>query len=239
MATDHILQSISNSQAILAIETSVPTASVALWVGGSIIYQKDFTSDRNHNSMIFEPLAEALEILDEGGLSHVLVGTGPGSYSGARTGIAAGQGVALTYGCPAVGIGSLAATPLACAAEHTVAIGDARRGLFYISKITDTGEAGEPQLMEQAEFQSALSQECDDREVVLFTLDDVSGAWLEGVQLPADVENTTPHARGLIDVWQGLSEQRQNELTELPLSPTYLRPPFTSKAKSGHPLLRS
>ncbi len=239
MATDNTLPFDSSAQAILAIETSTPAASVALWVDGSFIYQKDFTSDRNHNSMIFEPLAEALGLLGERGLSCVLVGTGPGSYSGARTGIAAGQGVALTHGCAAVGLGSLAATPLVRGVEYAVAVGDARRGLYYVAEITDTGEAGEPELMELAEFQTSLRAKCDGREVVLFTLDDASGAWLEGVELPGEVVVTAPHASGLVDIWVGLDGLRQTQLMELPLAPTYLRPPFTSKAKSGHPLIRS
>ena len=228
-----------SSGAILAIETSVPTASVALWVGGALVYEQDFTSDRNHNSMIFSPLAEALEILDGKKLSVVLVGTGPGSYSGARTGIAAGQGIAITHGCPAVGIGSLAATPAALESDAAIAIGDARRGLYFISEITASGEAAEAQLMQAEEFQQSLSKKCEAGDRVLFTLDDPSGRWLVNVSLPTKVEQTSPHATGLLQVWSGLSEERREELIGMPLSPSYLRPPFTSKAKQGHPLLKS
>ncbi len=238
VAHDHTQLLPSLDSAILAIETSVPTASVALWRDGALAYQHDFTSDRNHNSMIFQPLAEALDILEGRKLSHVLVGTGPGSYSGARTGIAAAQGVALTHGCPAVGIGSLAATPAARVADHAIAIGDARRGLYYISEIKSSGEASEPQLMEAAEFQAYLSDQCHMTETVLFTLDDASGPWLTDIQLPVDVVMTSPHAHGILEIWQRLPEQRRIELIAQPLAPCYLRPPFTSKAKPGHPLLR-
>ena len=232
-------QPMKSNSAILAIETSVPKASVALWVDGAIVYQKDFTSDRNHNSMIFTPLGEALAILDEVKLSCVLVGTGPGSYSGARTGIAAGQGVALTHGCSAVGIGSLAATSLARAEENSLAIGNARRGLYFISELTTSGEASESELMEADEFQTKLAGICETKETKLFTLDDPTGSWLEGLKIPAAVEKDHPHASRIIEVWLGLTEERQDELKSMPLSPSYLRPPFTSKAKSGHPLLRS
>lgn len=221
---------------LLAIETSVPSASVALWMHGSVVYEKEFTSDRNHNSMIFEPLAEALQVLDGSKLTHVLVGTGPGSYSGTRTGIAAGQGVALTHGCPAVGIGSLAATP--CSSPTSLAVGDARRGLYFISEITEAAEAREAELMDAVAFQTRVTKFCESADTTLFTFDDPTGAWLNEVQLPVEVVKTKPHARGLINVWSGLSSDRQDELVSQPLSPSYLRPPFTSKAKSGHPLLR-
>ena len=98
-------------ESILAIETSVPEASIALWSDGDWLFEAEFVSDRNHNSMVFEPLAEALALLEGRELSTVLVGTGPGSYSGTRIGIAAAQGLAIAKSCPAAGIGSIAATP--------------------------------------------------------------------------------------------------------------------------------
>ncbi|BDS07042.1 tRNA (adenosine(37)-N6)-threonylcarbamoyltransferase complex dimerization subunit type 1 TsaB [Oceaniferula spumae] len=228
----------SSNQAILAIETSVPEASITLWCDGSVAYQHDFTSDRNHNSMIFEPLGEALKILDGRKLDLILVGTGPGSYSGARTGIAAGQGVAIANGCPAVGIGSLAATPVARAEKSAAAVGDARRGLYYISEIASNGEANEPQLMPAAEFQEVVCTLHDKGDVSFFTLDDPSGAWLNPIEMPTQVRRTRPEASALIEVWLGLTSERQQQLVSQPLAPTYLRPPFTSKAKLGHPLLR-
>ena len=141
-------------ESILAIETSVPEASIALWSDGAWLFEAEFVSDRNHNSMVFEPLAEALALLEGRALSTVLVGTGPGSYSGTRIGIAAAQGLAIAKSCPAAGIGSIAATPPArsvgASAAHTTAtaIGDARRGLYYISPITASGEAEVPELMD-------------------------------------------------------------------------------------------
>ncbi|MBT8044912.1 MAG: tRNA (adenosine(37)-N6)-threonylcarbamoyltransferase complex dimerization subunit type 1 TsaB, partial [Verrucomicrobiae bacterium] len=112
-------------KSILAIETSVPEASVALWSDGKWLYDESFTSDRNHNSMVFKPLAEALDILQGNDLAAVIVGTGPGSYSGTRTGIAAAQGLAIARNCPAVGLGSLAATPVAREVNtRSMAVGD-------------------------------------------------------------------------------------------------------------------
>lgn len=228
-------------ESILAIETSVPEASIALWSDGAWLFEAEFVSDRNHNSMVFEPLAEALALLEGRELSTVLVGTGPGSYSGTRIGIAAAQGLAIAKSCPAAGIGSIAATPPARsvarpAAAHTAAtaIGDARRGLYYISPITASGEAEEPELMDAAVLEQRLASIPDD---LLFTLDAPTTLGLND-QLQERITRTQPQARLLVDVWLGLDEVRRQQLHSKPLAPTYLRAPFTSKAKQGHPLLR-
>ena len=237
---------------ILAIETSVAEASIALWCGGKMLFCESFQSDRNHNSMLFEPLANALELLEGEVLSMVLVGTGPGSYSGTRVGIAAAQGVALAHGCAAVGLGSMAATPIARASiaretreeKPSLALGDARRGLYFISQIADNGEAMKPELMDAEALGKYLSEHA---ERALFTLDDPVAltAGLEmgqdkggGLNLQQRLVHTRPEARLLLDVWMGLDADRQRELARQPLSPTYLRAPFTSKPKVRHPLLR-
>ncbi len=232
---------------LLAIETSVPEASVALWSDGRWLFEETFTSDRNHNSMLFEPLAAALDVLGGEALAAVLVGTGPGSYSGTRIGIAAAQGVAIARGCGAVGVGSFAATPVArqCFGEGGVrsvgesvalpmAVGDARRGLFFISRIMESGEAAEAELMPADELAGVLEKSPESR---LFTFDDPARLGLPPSSA-CRVQRTRPEARLLIDVWLGLEEERRQELAAQPLSPRYLRAPFTSKAKSGHPLLR-
>ncbi|NWK55364.1 tRNA (adenosine(37)-N6)-threonylcarbamoyltransferase complex dimerization subunit type 1 TsaB [Verrucomicrobiaceae bacterium N1E253] len=220
--------------AILALETSVAQASVVLWLDGGIHFEQTFTTDRSHNSMIFDPLEEALGILGKKRLDLVVAGTGPGSYSGTRVGIAAGQGLAIAHKCPAVGIGSLGATPEARAEGPSIAIGDARRGLYYLSTIQNSGEASEPELMDAAAFQQRLTEAADHR---LFTLDDPDKLGLDE-NLRARVIRSRPEARWLLDLWLHLPADRQQALHTTPLAPAYLRPPFTSKAKPGHPLLR-
>lgn len=220
--------------AMLAIETSVAQASVVLWLDGGLVFEEEFTTDRSHNSMIFDPLNRALKILGDRKLELVISGTGPGSYSGTRVGIAAGQGIAIAQGCPAVGLGSLAATPEARADGVAMAIGDARRGLYYVSPINAAGEAMEAELMEAEPFQQRLNSEAETK---LFTLDDPDRLGLSG-ELRKRVTQSRPEAKWLIDIWLGLSESRREELMKKPLAPAYLRPPFTSKAKAGHPLLR-
>jgi len=227
--------SIAAMESVLAIETSVPQASIALWGGDQWLYDKTFTSDRNHNSMLFEPLADALGCLQGKPLSAIVVGTGPGSYSGTRIGIAAAQGVAIARNCMVAGLGSLAATPVARTRAPAMAVGDARRGLYFICPITSTGEAAQPELMDEQGLRNRLEKEpqCN-----LFTLDDpekLASACPQGQPLIP----TTPEARLLVEVWLGLDHARRMELQAMPLAPSYLRAPFTSRAKPGHPLIRT
>ncbi|MGJ8676360.1 MAG: tRNA (adenosine(37)-N6)-threonylcarbamoyltransferase complex dimerization subunit type 1 TsaB [Akkermansiaceae bacterium] len=226
---------------ILAIETSVSEASVTLVKADKILFSLDFINGRNHNSQIFDALEGVTKALAGRALDLVIVGTGPGSYSGVRVGIASAQGLAIVHDCPTVGLGSLAATPIArgqstSGQETSIAVGDARRGLYYISQITESGEATEPELMELATFRQAL-EEAITKGVTVSTLDDFSQ--VEGLaDLSVQIILTKPESSLLIDLWLGLSPARRAELSSQPLAPAYLRDPFTSKAKAGHPLLR-
>lgn len=228
-------------QTILAIETSVPEASVALVRDGVRVFSEDFLNGRNHNSQIFDALEKVAQLLQgedfEGkGLDAVLVGTGPGSYSGVRVAIAAAQGMAIVHGCDAIGLASLGATSVARESDVSLAIGDARRGLYYTAEIAASGEAQEAELMEIGEFHERLAK-AHAAGVSLFTMDDPESLAL-GEDLQHQVSRGRPEAAHLIEIWQALEGSRREELRKTPLAPAYLRPPFTSKAKQGHPLIR-
>jgi len=220
---------------VLAIETSVPESSVSLWSGQVCLYSTDFLNGRNHNAKIFEVLQNVTECLEGEVLSQILVGTGPGSYSGVRVGIASAQGFAAVHHCPVVGIGSLSATSVAQGDTPSIAVGDARRGLYYISKIVN-GEAAEPVLMEAAEFQGELEKAMAEQTQV-FSLDDPAGLDITS-EIKNGITQAKPTSALIANVWSKLNENRKAELLAAIVEPVYLRPPFTSKAKSGHPLLR-
>lgn len=209
---------------LLAIESSTCRASIALMSGDEVIFSGGFESDRNHNALLFEPLQEALGLLGDAKLEQVVIGTGPGSYSGTRVGIAAGQGVALVHGCPAVGLSSLLATPR----KAGVAIGDARRGSAWWAEL---GQGlPKPELIDTAQLAPLLAG----RDGV-FSFEDVSR-----LGLPADlrVAQPMPTAVDLARAWLGLDEAVRAEISTEPPQPEYLRPPHITEAKKGHPLLR-
>lgn len=95
---------------VLAIETSTPVCSVALY-DGSRIRQRSQSSPGVHSVKVFEFVRE---LLDESGLSipelsALLVSAGPGSYTGLRIGSSAAKGLLFGTAVPLVAVETLAA----------------------------------------------------------------------------------------------------------------------------------
>jgi tRNA threonylcarbamoyladenosine biosynthesis protein TsaB len=91
---------------ILAIDTSTAACTAALFdVSGECVARRDELIGRGHSERLVPMIAEVL-----GGTSatHILVGIGPGSFTGIRVGIAAAQGLAIGWGCSVAGMASLA-----------------------------------------------------------------------------------------------------------------------------------
>lgn len=133
---------------ILAIDLSTPRGHIAVTKAGQVIYEQDFTSHRSHNSMLYGPLAVALEAAGKD-LTKIAVGTGPGSYTGVRISIAAAHGVALSRGLQVVGLPSL--TAVSQLPEFLV-VGDARRGKYYAGRISDRKLKDSLLLLEESEL---------------------------------------------------------------------------------------
>ncbi|WP_051944578.1 tRNA (adenosine(37)-N6)-threonylcarbamoyltransferase complex dimerization subunit type 1 TsaB [Verrucomicrobium sp. BvORR106] len=209
------------SACILAIETSTPQGQVALWQDGVVRYAKAFSSQRSHNSQLFGPLEEALELAGDA-LGLIVAGTGPGSYTGVRIGIAAAQGLGWSKGVSVIGLCSLLTPEVEEVPEHYVMCGDARRGLFYAVQIQRGALAvGEIPLMGMEEF---LQFREAHHEVPWYTLDAVSPAGLE------DVVPVRPSAVGLAEMAAGLSAETVANLAAAALEPVYLSAPFITKA---------
>ncbi len=218
----------------LFLETSTPRASLALWRDGAVVFEESFISDRSHNALLFEPLQRALRVLGEERLAGVVIGTGPGSYSGTRVGIAAGQGVAMVHGCPVAGLSSLLAAPAVL--NGALAVGDARRGSGWYVEISPGMGKVEPVLVDVAGLADRIGEALEEGRAV-FSLEPVGRMGLPG-ELAEAVRAVVPDAAGLARAWEGLDEKVKRELEGEAVQPVYLRPPHVTEAKAGHPLLR-
>jgi len=148
---------------IIAIETSIPQASIALQVDGETIDTQNFESHRKQNKLLFPAIEAILDNLRHQNLTpdqinQIIVGTGPGSYSGVRISIAAAQGLATAYGCPVAGLGSFLATPALTSSPQAILIGDARRDSLFIAEINHSSTHFDAELMEKNEFDTKLSE---------------------------------------------------------------------------------
>lgn len=212
----------------LIFETSTPQASIAMVAGGGTPEQLEFTSDRSHNAVLFSPLKQLLDGMGAGTLELVLVGSGPGSYSGTRVGIAAAQGVAIARGCPAVAVPSILAVPSARGGARCLAIGDARRGSFWTSPIEGHRLLAEPTLTDEAGLLTTVT-EAIAGEIAVFTFDDPTRFPLPP-ELRDQVRHESPDASRLWDAWSGCPpEARQLWQNAVP-QPLYLRPPHVTPA---------
>ena len=127
----------SNSPSIyLGIDSASAYLSLALWSPEGALARFCEEVGRDHAARIGIELGELLEraAVHRGNLSGVGVGTGPGSYTGLKVGIATAKGIAQGLGIPLRGESSLAAMAAATLSEDepkgVIAL-DARRGNVY------------------------------------------------------------------------------------------------------------
>lgn len=215
---------------ILSIETSVPAASIALLHSSGAVQLENFASHRQQNQLLFPPLASLLATLDpHESIDLIIVGTGPGSYSGSRIAIAAAQGIAVAHSCPVVGICSFLATPVSRENPLSLAVGDARRDCYFTQPIHRGELPGIPDMLTRENFDQRLVES----DLPIFTFEDALDG-PTGALLPQSL----PTADLLIDAWLEFSETDRQKLLITPPAPAYLRAPFITMAKPGHPLLR-
>lgn len=129
----------------IALETSQREASVAVGLGATVLEAE--VSERAHASELLPRLAELLAragldpARDLGPPARLLVGLGPGSYTGLRVGIASALGLARARGATLHGLSSfeaLALEALAEGQEGTVLL-DARAGRIYHARYRREG----------------------------------------------------------------------------------------------------
>lgn len=214
---------------VLLVETSTPAASLAFVDAEGALVQKEFTSDRSHNAVLFAPLEVLIGGEVAGGIRLVLVGSGPGSYSGTRVGISAAQGVALAHGARLVAFPSILALPQAENGAPYLVIGDARRGSYWTSEVGNFRLETEPSLTDEHGLKSAVSAAVSaGRPIVSF--EDPSR-----YPLPPEILERVrlgfPTAALLWKAWNNTDEETRARWAAEPPQPMYLKPPHITPAK--------
>lgn len=202
---------------ILAIETSTAHATVALYVVGKPLDVIEFSSDRAHNAIIFEPLRR---LLQAGRPDLIVVGTGPGSYSGIRVGIAAGLGISLAHGVPLIGLSSLTALGEAYSLERYAITGNARRGSWWYAEATG-GELSLPPIVED---EAGIATRTNQWPGQLFTVDAGSPPFCHA-------HPVRPRAGVLASRAGKMPESAVARLAAIETEPLYLRAPFITVSK--------
>jgi tRNA threonylcarbamoyl adenosine modification protein YeaZ len=111
----------------LAIDTSTSRTVVGLLDGEKVLFEKFAEGATDHGWAVSELVAQAL--LNNPVPEEVIVGMGPGPFTGLRVGIAFARTFALSREIPVIGVCSLDAIDTG-KSDYTVAI-DARRKEIY------------------------------------------------------------------------------------------------------------
>ena len=124
----------------LAIDTATARTQFAILKGDELLWQQIEDGATTHGDVLakFGALA-AKENIDQ-----VIVGMGPGPFTGLRTGIVFAQSFAFAQGLPVHGICSLDAIAYGIELPEFIVATDARRKELYWAKYVDGKRVGEP-----------------------------------------------------------------------------------------------
>jgi tRNA threonylcarbamoyladenosine biosynthesis protein TsaB len=163
------VQELAVAEPWLFLETSGRAGTVGVAIDGAVVVFRSLDGAKRHNRDLIPMCGE---LLAEAGfapkqLAGVMVGIGPGSYTGLRVGLTAAKGFALATGCAFVAVPTYHTLAAQAPAEWRSGdvIGDALQGTIYRQRfgpVSDTGlrqPTGELEIVNFEEWEAALSPE--------------------------------------------------------------------------------
>ncbi len=136
----------------LAIDTSTSKTIVGIIEDGAILFEEAHEGATDHGRALSELVAKALKVSKPP--HQVVVGMGPGPFTGLRVGIAFAQTFALARDIPVVGVCSLDAIKID-QSEYVVAV-DARRKEIYWASYKDGVRIDGPHVNKPAEIENFI-----------------------------------------------------------------------------------
>ena len=138
---------------VLAIDTSTSRSCVAIIEDSKVLYSGIRDGATAHGPSLPALVQEALAVSD---VDEVVVGMGPGPFTGLRVGIAFAQSFALAREIPIRGVCSLDAIAAQVIEKDFIITVDARRKEVYWARYTDGARVGEPAVNFPADVTSAI-----------------------------------------------------------------------------------
>ena len=142
----------------LAIDTATSRTIVGVIAGDKVLFESFHEGATEHGFAITELVMKTLEICPKP--DQVVVGMGPGPFTGLRVGITFAHSFALAREIPVIGVCSLDAIDVK-ESEYTVAI-DARRKEIYWAKYKDGLRISGPTVSKPAEVDKFIIDQFPD-----------------------------------------------------------------------------
>ncbi|MET7439207.1 tRNA (adenosine(37)-N6)-threonylcarbamoyltransferase complex dimerization subunit type 1 TsaB [Streptomyces sp. NPDC004082] len=146
---------------LLALDTATPAVTVALHDGTSVVASSSQVDARRHGELLLPAvdrvLAEAGTGLDS--VTGVVVGVGPGPYTGLRVGLMTADTFGLALGVPVHGLCTLDGLAYASGLDEPFVVAtDARRKEVYWARYADARtRVSEPAVDRPAEIAEAVA----------------------------------------------------------------------------------
>ena len=137
----------------LAIDTSTSRTCVAIIDGEAVLYSGHRDGATAHGPSLPELVQEALAVSD---VDDVIVGMGPGPFTGLRVGIAFAHTFALAREIPVRGVCSLDAIAAQVSDKDFIITVDARRKEVYWARYTNGLRVGDPAVNFPADVSGAI-----------------------------------------------------------------------------------
>ena len=195
----------------LAMDLSTREGSIAVADEDRLIVSRQWSNDQRNSAPFFQALDQIIR--EYSSPDMIIVGRGPGSYTGTRIAISAAIGLQATTDATLSGLPSISG--ISTEPDYAV-LGDAKRSSFFFVRVRDGMLVNEIELMSEADIVGRISQ----MTIPIYTSDDLPQFKQAKLRFPSAAV-----------LCQRAREFPQN-LVRAPFSPIYLREPHITVGRA-------
>ncbi len=142
---------------LLVFDATAERCAVAIFDGAALVVERSETMARGHAERLFPLIGECLDAatLTYQDITAIAVCTGPGNFTGARIGVAAARGLALSLSAPSIGVDRFDAAADGTQGEVCIRL-EARGGAVHLAKYRDGAPDGLAETIQAADIDAFI-----------------------------------------------------------------------------------